>query len=279
MKLLSPAKVNLYLEILGRRPDGYHEIQTLMQRVGLYDELEIRRGDQEIELLTEGWEELPTGRENIAWRAAQAFLEDCGIQEGVRIQLKKRIPAAAGLGGGSSNAATVLLGLNELFQTGRSLERLMTLGAKLGADVPFFIFAQPALAEGIGERLTAVELPKPLWFLLLLPPFRVATAWVYGEYDRLPPKREKGLPRPKVYRVFSDLLPILKNDLERVTLAHYPQLDPMKEEMSAKGASGTLMSGSGPALFGLFETKHAAGKAEKAISLPEGWRAVVAQGI
>jgi 4-diphosphocytidyl-2-C-methyl-D-erythritol kinase len=279
MKLLSPAKVNLYLEIRGRRPDGYHEIQTLMHRVDLCDEVEIDRKESGIELLTEGGEEIPAGKENIAWRAAQTFLEDRGIREGVRIRLKKRIPVAAGLGGGSSNAATILLGMNELFQVGCSLERLMALGARLGADVPFFIFARPALAEGIGERLTPVELPHPLWFLLLLPPFRVSTAWVYGEYDRLPPKGEEGLPKADRYGVFRDLLAILKNDLERVTLAHYPQLGWMKEEISARGASGTLMSGSGPVLFGLFETKPGAERAGQSVSLPEGWRAVVARGI
>ena len=148
MKFLSPAKVNLYLEVLSKRPDGYHEIQTLMQRVDLSDEVEIDLGGQGIRLASEGGE-VPEGMDNLACRAAQIFCEEFGIRGDLQIRLRKRIPVAAGLGGGSSNAATVLMGLNELVPAGEDGERLMALGARIGADVPFFIFQKPALARGI----------------------------------------------------------------------------------------------------------------------------------
>ena len=159
MKFRSPAKVNLYLEVLSKRPDGYHEIQTLMQRVDLSDELEIDLGGRGIRLVSEG-AEVPEGMDNLACRAARIFCEEFGIRGDLRIRLKKKIPVAAGLGGGSSNAATVLMGLNELLQAGGEGERLMALGAKIGADVPFFIFQKPALARGIGREINGGQLAR-----------------------------------------------------------------------------------------------------------------------
>jgi len=278
MKFLAPAKVNLHLEILGKRPDNYHEIQTLMHRVDLYDELEITLNGQGIRLLSEG-EETPQGMENLAFRAAKLFFEDCGIQRGLQIILKKKIPVAAGLGGGSSDAATVLMGLNELLDVGWGKEHLMSLGAKVGADVPFFIFQKPALALGIGERLTAVDLPHPLWFLLMIPPFYISTAFAYKAYDRLGNQKKGQMKIEESYSRLPDLLPVLKNDLEKVAISHHPQIARMKEELLAKGASGALMSGSGPVVFGIFPGKKEAERTEKCIALPAGWRTVICQGI
>jgi len=278
MKLRSPAKVNLYLEVLGKRPDGYHEIQTLMQRVHLSDEVGISLGGQGIQLVSKG-EEVPEGMENLACRAAQIFCREFGTPGDLRIRLKKRIPVAAGLGGGSSNAATVLMGLNDLLQAGGDEERLMALGAKIGADVPFFVFQKPALACGIGEELTAVHLPKPLWFLMLVPPFRISTAWAYQAYDRLPDKKKEPLRIKNSYTDLADLLPVLKNDLESAVFPQHPQIADMKEELLARGARGALMSGSGPVIFGLFPTRKEAARTEKAVALPAGWKTVITRGI
>jgi len=278
MKFLSPAKVNLYLEVLSKRPDGYHEVQTLMQRVDLSDEVEIDLGGRGIRLVSEG-REVPEGMDNLACRAARIFCEEFGIRDDLRIRLKKRIPVAAGLGGGSSNAAAVLTGLNELLPTGGDAERLMVLAAKIGADVPFFIFQKPALSRGIGEKLTAVALPGPLWFLMLVPPFPISTAWAYQAYDRLPVKENEPMRIKDSYVELADLLPVMKNDLEAAALTRHPQIARMKEELLAQGARGALMSGSGPVTFGLFSTRKDAERAEKAVGLPAGWKTVISRGI
>jgi 4-diphosphocytidyl-2-C-methyl-D-erythritol kinase len=278
MKLRSPAKVNLYLEVLGKRPDGYHEIQTLMQRVDLADEVEIDLGGRGIQLVSEGGE-VPAGMENLACRAAQIFCEEFGTPGDLQIRLKKRIPVAAGLGGGSSNAATVIMGLNDLLQAGGDEERLMALGAKIGADVPFFIFQKPALARGIGEKLTAANLPRPLWFLMLVPPFRISTAWAYQAYDRLPDRKKEPMRIKNSYTDLADLLPVLKNDLESAVLTRHPQIADMKEELLARGGRGALMSGSGPVIFGLFSTRKEAARTGKAVTLPAGWKTVITRGI
>ena len=278
MKFQSPAKVNLYLEVMEKRPDGYHEIQTLMQRVDLSDEVEICLGGRGIELVCEG-EAIPGKMENLACRAARSFFEEFGIEGNLQIHLKKRIPVGAGLGGGSSNAATVLLGLNDLLPPGGDRERLMALGAKIGADVPFFIFQKPALARGIGERLMAVSLPRPLWFLLLVPPFRISTAWAYTAYDRISRKKKEPLQIKDSYPDVVDLLPIMQNDLESVALTRHAQIGRMKEELIAGGAKGALMSGSGPVTFGLFASKEEAQETERAIALPAGWKTIITLGI
>jgi len=279
MKFLSPAKVNLYLEVLGRRPDGYHEIQTLMHRVDLFDEVEMNLGGPGIRGVSEG-EEVPPGMENLACRAAQFFFEKFNIPGGLQIRLKKRIPVAAGLGGGSSNAATVLLGLNQLLRVEGDEERLMALGAEIGADVPFFIFQKPALARGRGEKLAAVTLPEPLWFLMLIPPFRISTAWAYETFDRLGIRKKEPVKVIKeAYSEIEDLLPVMKNDLELAALSKYPQMAQMKEELMARGAKGTLMTGSGPVIFGLFSEKEEGEWVDRAMALPPGWKTVMAKGI
>lgn len=278
MKFLAPAKINLHLEILGKRADGYHEIRTLMHRVDLCDEMEISVEGQGIKMVAEG-EGIPEGRENLACRAAQVFLEELGSQRGLKIWLKKRIPVAAGLGGGSSDAAAVMMGLNQLLETDWGDDRLMTLGAKIGADVPFFIFQKPALAEGIGERLTAVGFPEPIWFLLLIPPFSISTSWAYDAYDRMFPQgKEPGLVRNS-FADIAEILPMMRNDLEAAALLIYPQIRQLKEELLAKGAQGALMTGSGPVAYGIFASKKEAEQTERIIPLPNGWKTVVCRGI
>ena len=278
MELLAPAKVNLHLEVLGKRPDGYHEIQTLMHRVDLCDEMAISLEGEGIKLVADG-EGIPEGRENLACRAAQVFFEELGIQKGLKIRLKKRIPIAAGLGGGSSDAATVMMGLNDLLETGWAQDRLMALGAKIGADVPFFIFQKPALAGGIGAKLAPVGLPEPIWFLMLIPPFPISTAWAYGTYDRLSNQGKEPVPLKDSYADIAEILPILRNDLEAAAFWMFPQIKRMKEELLAKGAQGALMTGSGPVTYGIFPSPKEAEQTAKVITLPTGWKTIICRGI
>jgi len=278
MKFLSPAKVNLSLEVGLKRPDGYHEIQTLMHRIDLADEIEIDREGTEIVLSAEG-EETPPGPENLVYRAARFFFQETGIAGGVRLRLRKRIPVAAGLGGGSSNAATVLMGLNEMFRAQIDDRRLMAWGAEIGADVPFFIFKKPAWAAGKGERLRPANLPSGLWFLLTVPPFRISTAWAYAAYDRLAVDKAAPFLVQKSFGEFADLLPVLGNDLERASVGRYPEIGEMKQRLRGQGAAGALMSGSGPVVFGLFGNPEGMRRAEERISLPAGWKAIPAKGI
>jgi len=279
MRSLSPAKVNLTLEVRHRRPDGYHEVQTLMHRIDLADEIEIDRERTGLALSCEGGEETPPGPDNLAYRAAQVFFQRTEIRGGARIRLRKRIPVAAGLGGGSSNAATVLIMLNELFQAKIKDSVLMAWGAEIGADVPFFIFKRPAWAGGIGERLEAADLPDGLWFLLLVPPFRISTAWAYAAYDALGVDKAGSFLVKRSFKEVAELLPILHNDLERASVSKFPEIGEMKRRLREQGAAGSLMSGSGPVVFGLFASPERMKRAKEDLSLPAGWRLIPAKGI
>jgi 4-diphosphocytidyl-2-C-methyl-D-erythritol kinase len=279
MRFLSPAKINLHLEVLEKRPDGYHEIQTLMQRVDLSDEMEIHPGGQGIRLIPEG-EAVPPGMDNLACQAARLFCREAGIPEQLEIRIRKRIPVGAGLGGGSGNAAAVLAALNNFFQTGLNTDLLMQLGARLGADIPFFLFLKPALARGKGERLSPVSVPEGLGFLLLIPPFRISTGWSYETFDRLAGgKRKEGTPLRASYETLTDLLAILKNDLEIPALSRYPEIGRMKEELLRRGARGALMTGSGPVTFGIFPSKEETEEALKKLVLPQGWKAEICSAL
>ncbi len=278
MRILAPAKVNLSLRILQKRSDGYHEICSLMQRISIFDEVEIELTEKGIELVPEG-ADVPQGLDNLAGRAAQIFLRAAGFDKGVRVHLKKRIPVAAGLGGGSSDAAGVLMGLNEILKMKWSKEYLQALGMKLGADVPFFIGRKPALAEGRGEKLTPVILPANLWYLLLVPPWPIFTSWAYAAFDELAEKNQPPRERPKEYVQIEDLLPFLENDLEKVAFQKYPELAIIKKKLLEEGARGALMSGSGPAVYGLFSSKEEAESVAQKMALPSGWKVFLAQGL
>jgi 4-diphosphocytidyl-2-C-methyl-D-erythritol kinase len=279
MRTFSSAKVNLHLEVLEKRSDGYHEIQSLMQRIDLSDEVEVHAGGAGIRLAAEG-EAIPGGMDNLACRAAQLFCRQTGVTESLEIRIRKRIPVAAGLGGGSSNAGAVLAMLNDLFRVGLDRESLMEMGARLGSDVPFFLFPKAALARGRGERLSPVGLPEGLGFWLLVPPFRISTPWSYETFDRLTGgKKKAGTHLRDSYSDLMELLPVLKNDLEIPALSGYPEIGRMKQELLERGAKGALMSGSGPVTFGLFPSKKEAEKAAGRFNPPEGWQSIVAEGI
>ncbi|MBW7957866.1 MAG: 4-(cytidine 5'-diphospho)-2-C-methyl-D-erythritol kinase [Deltaproteobacteria bacterium] len=264
-RVLAPAKVNLFLKVLGKRPDGYHELFSLMQPVSLYDEIEISVSEGEgIDVATDS-PEAPGGSENLAYKAAGLFLVAAGVLKRVSISIKKRIPVGAGLGGGSSDAASVIMALDGLFGTGFSLQELMKLGARLGSDVPFFFLKGPALAKGRGEVLERANLP-PLYYVLINPGFHVPTAWVYSSL-RLTKKSENNI---LLYscEVFADregLKKALTNDLEAVTIGRYPEISALKEMLAEAGASGALMSGSGPTVFGVFHSREDAMRAYRTL--------------
>ncbi len=256
----SPAKVNLFLRVLRKRDDGYHDILSLMQRISLCDKMSFDLKGNKIVVKCPG-SSLPENRDNIVYRAAEVILSDISPNSGVEITIYKRIPIAAGLGGGSSNAATALVTLNEMTGTKYSTEELMRMGTELGADVPFFIFGKTALASGIGDCLKPVEGIPDLWFILVNPGFEVSTRDIYGNL-KLGLTKEPIKYRMPRFMTLSHIAKGLYNDLEKVSLRSYPVLSDIKELLVANGALGSLMSGSGPTIFGIFRNEADAKRAE-----------------
>lgn len=255
--LRAPAKVNLSLRILGRRPDGYHDLDTVMQKLDLCDVVTLRLTDESGIVLRCLDSDLPEDRSNIVWRAAEAFLAACEWGKGgVDITLEKNIPVAAGLGGGSSDAGTVLVGLNRLLGAGFTIEELIALARPLGADVPFFVTDYGAVrAEGIGDRMIVVQSLKDCTVVLANPGFSVSTRWVYEKYALTMIDKDS-----KLYDCQKNLNHVLpyagNNDLERVTLSFYPEIEALKQKLLNEGASFVLMSGSGPTVFGIFPDEN-----------------------
>ena len=261
LEKLSPCKVNLLLNILGKRPDGFHELETLFHPVNLCDRLTFSRAGDNI-ALTCSDSSLPTDTNNLVHRAATAFLSAVGIRDGVKIHLEKHIPMAAGLGGGSGNAATTLLGLNELFGSPLSLDQLHKLAATLGSDVNFFLQAKPALATGRGEKVESLDdfpAMRSATFLLIHPGFGISTAWAYKALAHFPEALHgtPGRARKLVSLMQgNDLRAAGKefcNSLEAPALHKYPVLELYQEFLLQEGAAVSLMSGSGSTTFALFQ--------------------------
>ncbi len=269
LHLKAPAKVNYRLDVIRRRPDGYHELRMIMQRIDLCDDVVITVSDLPGIRVTCDREGVPDGPGNIAWRAADALLSMTDNHLGLDISITKNIPVAAGLGGGSSDGATVLMGVNELLGLKLPEDRLMEIGVKLGADVPFFIFKKSALAEGIGERLTAITEIPALWLVLVNPNIHVSTAWVYQNLQLTTDKVAHII--PLLYKSVDDVCEILSNDLEIVTLMRFPVICEIKRRLVAAGAHGDLMSGSGPTVFGVFDSEGSARLAEQELAKESGW--------
>jgi len=274
VELNSPCKVNLILNILGKRPDGFHELETVMQPVPIFDHLTFGRSGSGM-ILTCSHPELPTDSGNLVFRAAELFRETARIKDGVRIHLEKRIPLAAGLGGGSGNAAITLLGLNKIFGSPLSPAELDSLARALGSDVPFFLQDRPALAAGRGEQVKSLE-PFPALrgksLILIHPGFGVSTAWAYKNLARFPAALH-GTPGRAV-RLVENLsvslnvaTPDFYNSLEAPVLEKFPLLSIFQEFLRTNGAHLALMSGSGSTTFAIAEN---AGKAE---TLVEKFRA------
>jgi len=250
---LARAKINLTLDVLGKRPDGYHEVEMVMQSIELYDRLEFTPAHGEISLAVAGGE-LPVGRDNLVYRAAELIRHHGGVRAGVKIRLEKAIPVAAGLGGGSADAAATLAALNEMWGIGLSLPELMALGEQLGADVPFCLAGGTALARGKGEKIEQLPPCPRMGLALIKPPFGVATAAVYRAFTpRLVAKRPDTGAMMEAIRA-GDIGAIarnLANVLEPVTAAMRPEIMEIKQGLLEAGALGALMSGSGPTVFGL----------------------------
>lgn len=262
------AKINIGLDVLRRREDGYHDLKMIMQTVDLYDELVLeRRKEPGIELRTDR-EELPVDRNNLICKAAELLFQEKQIQEGVRITLTKRIPIAAGMAGGSADAAATLRGLNELFDMGYSVSELQALGVKLGADIPYCIVGGTMLSEGIGDILTPLPAPPEAYLVIAKPDIDVSTAYVYGNLhaDRLAWHPDiDGMIAALQKRDLDGIADRLGNVLETVTVREYPVIEQIKELLRAQGAENALMSGSGPTVFGIFKEKETAGRAAEAV--------------
>lgn len=267
LRVLAPAKVNLFLRIIGRRPDGYHLLDSLLVPVSLYDEITVAvtNGQQGITLTCDD-PTIPCDETNLASKAAALLCREAGLQVRITLSLCKRIPAGAGLGGGSSDAAAVLKSLNTLLSLGLTDSQLCALATRLGADVPFFIPCRPMQVGGIGEVLTEVSSLSVRWLVIVVPPFGVSTPWAYRRYDELEAIAPL-LPRPSAFQSLGEKLPPLSlvNDLEKAVLPQYPLIGQLKDRLLHLGAEGALMSGSGSAVFGVFQNYAAAEQAQGAL--------------
>lgn len=268
ISLNAHAKLNLSLDVLSKREDGYHNLQMIMQTVQLHDTITIEEITAGVEIDCEA-PYVPNNSSNIAYKAAELMINRFGLDAGVRIRIEKRIPVAAGLAGGSSDAAAVLKGINSLFKLGISQQELMEISKTIGADVPYCIMGGTAMAEGIGEKITPLPKMDSIPVILVKPRFGVSTASVFKSLDLNNvgerPKTEMiidALKRGDINFIAENLC----NVLESVTVTKYPLIGKIKKDLTDKGAMGSIMSGSGPTVFGLFENTRTAKKAFNVIS-------------
>ncbi len=268
IELKALGKINLGLDVLGRRENGYHDVRMVMQTVYLYDQITIKKRRRSGIGIETNLYYLPVNENNLAYRAAKLLMDEFRIEDGISIRLNKHIPVAAGMAGGSSNAAAVLFGMNRIFGLGLTMEELMKRGVTLGADVPYCIMRGTVLAEGIGEVLTPLA-PMPKCFVLLAkPPVAVSTKLVYEKLDSQEIENHpdidgiiEGLEEQSLAKITASM----GNVLERVTALEYPVIDKIKNTMKTAGALNAMMSGSGPTVFGIFEDKNRARAAAQKI--------------
>lgn len=262
------AKVNIGLDVLRRRPDGYHDLKMIMQTVDICDDLTFEKSSEPgIRLRIDG-ADLPADENNLVCRAAALLMEEKRIGEGVSITLMKRIPIAAGMAGGSADAAATMRGLNILFQMGYSVEELRRLGVKLGADIPYCITGGTMLSEGIGDVLTPLTAPPDCYLVVAKPDIDVSTAFVYQnlQADSLPFHPDiDGMAKALASGDLQGITDRMGNVLETVTVREYPVIDRIKKRMCGLGAENALMSGSGPTVFGIYREKETADKAAEVI--------------
>ena len=277
ISLRAHAKVNLRLDILGKRPDGYHEIKTWIYPVSLADELHIERVNTPQITVSSASPGLPLGEGNLAYRAAALFIKERGLSGGVLIKIIKHIPVAAGLGGGSSDAAAVLKAMNILWGKNIPREGLMELGAQIGADCPFFVVGKAAIMAGKGERVLAILPPLKAWMVLINPGLPLSTKQVYeqGKWGLTKEGGDTKISMPP--QGLEKMGKFLRNDLERPALELLPIIATLKERLREAGASGVLMTGSGPTVFGLFGTEAEAQQAARDLKMEQGWISLVAK--
>jgi 4-diphosphocytidyl-2-C-methyl-D-erythritol kinase len=254
------AKINLGLDVCRHLDNGYHEVKMVMQTVDIYDELEFkRRNDPDIILSVNSRDNLGDLENNLIFKAAKLMKEQYGIKEGIEIKLNKKIPVAAGMAGGSTDAATTMIAMNEIFGLGLSKQELMGQALKLGADIPFCVLGGTALAEGIGEKLTVLKAPPKASLLVVKPPINVSTKWVYDRLDAKDIEKHPDIDAMVEALRQGDLKGItdnMENVLETVTIGEYPIISDIKKMMIGSGAMNALMSGSGPSIFGVFRDEE-----------------------
>ena len=264
IRLKARAKINLGLDVVRRREDGYHEVKMVMQMLRLYDQIDIEKTQESGIFVRSNLSFLPTDERNIAYKAAKVMIDQFGLEQGVIIRIEKHIPVAAGMAGGSTDCAAVLYGMNKLFGLRLNQKKLRELGVKLGADVPYCLMRQTALSEGIGEILTPISPLQDCPILIAKPSVSVSTRHVYEHL-----KLDEQTMHPDIDGIVTaladgDLYGVtdrMANVLETVTVPEHPVIDEIKKQMRASGAVNALMSGSGPTVFGIFDDEEKAKKA------------------
>lgn len=268
ISLKALAKINLGLDVVRRREDGYHEVRMIMQTIQLYDRLDIKRTQEPGIQIQTNLSFLPVNENNLIYKAAKLLMDEFSITDGVSVKLDKRIPVAAGMAGGSTDAAAMLIGVNRLFSLGLTKRQLMERGVQIGADVPYCIMRGTALAEGIGEALSPLPPMVKCPVLIAKPSISLSTKFVYQNL-----KLDDTTIHPDIDRLIDDIkaknlhdiAAHMGNVLETVTIPNYPVIDEIKKHMLSNGALGAMMSGSGPTVFGLFDNEDTAKKAYKAM--------------
>ncbi|MDP3024843.1 MAG: 4-(cytidine 5'-diphospho)-2-C-methyl-D-erythritol kinase [candidate division Zixibacteria bacterium] len=279
LTLKAPAKINLFLEILNQREDGYHNVSTLMQRISLHDTLTFLKINEGVIIKTDNIQ-LPSDRRNLVHQAARLILSEGKVAQGVKIFLRKKIPISSGLGGGSSDAASTLLGVNRLYNLNYPVKRLHLLAEKLGSDVPFFLYDQTALAEGRGEKIKPVKVYKDYWIVLVTFPFQVSTAWAYQDVKINLTRRAEFIKIKNLQEKegFLAALNTWKNDFEGKIIEKYPQVRYALKLLLKLGAKKSSMTGSGPTVYGIFEQEPKNEEMEKLFQRGD-WKLFIARPI
>lgn len=268
MRLRALAKINLGLDVLRRREDGYHELRMIMQTINMYDQLEMNVTKEPGIKITTNLPFVPVNENNLVYKAAKLLMDEFGVEQGLSVDLQKFIPVAAGMAGGSSDAAAAMVGVNRLFHLGLSVKDLMKRGVKIGADVPYCLLRGTALAEGIGEQLRPLPACPDCYVLIGKPAINVSTKFVYenlraNELDEHP-KIDEMLEAIQWHNL-NKIADLMGNVLETVTIPHYPVIEEIKNHMKDHGALNAMMSGSGPTVFGLFDDRQMAEQACEAL--------------
>lgn len=267
MKYNAYAKINLGLDVIRKREDGYHEVRMIMQNIGIHDELDFEKVKESGIWINVNKAPLPTNKNNLIYKAAKLLMDEFGITEGLKVNLTKNIPIAAGLAGGSTDAAATMKAVNDIWKLGLDNKQLRERGVKIGADVPYCIMQGTAISEGIGEILTPLPNCPKCYALIAKPPISVSTKYVYEHLkidDLVHPNIDgiiDGIKKKDIYLLSDNL----GNVLESVTVNKYPVIEDIKELMMEKGALNALMSGSGPTVFGLFDSKEKLSSAAKTV--------------
>jgi len=257
---LSPAKVNLYLKVLSKRPDGYHNIESIVDPISIYDVIHIREARNGGIAVRDDKGILPEGRGNTIFRAVVLLRERHSVRQGIEIFVEKNIPIGSGLGGPSSNAATVLRELVRIWGLDVREDEIFDIGRTVGADVPLFLYGRPCVMRGIGDIISPVELPR-IWYLVVYPGVEIPTKEVYGRLKIVLTNTENDIRLLGKFKTLYDVANILENDLERVGTIMCPQIKTIKRILEQSGAVGSLMSGSGSSVFGIFKSENDAEKA------------------